>query len=334
MSSIIHERSNQTSSIGAVWPPEPSSFERIRGFYNQGIVDTPQRCQQFVGILEEQQDKLARQTECTRLSVRFVASAGSLAVLDSAGINLEAAIPLACTGSDMVLAYAATNIPDRRVGAVQVEDHTRLLQKVVAGTITDLPLHSKLLPRCIDRHTAETERAALVPKFTELYRVFGYSFDDVRTLLCNPANTIMYIEDEDDTVVSTAMAERANIEIEGFDTLSLVEITEACTHPTRRGEGLYRYISGLLTRELIDRQAIDPVHAIYGESNLAMPGVLIAGHENGRRFSHFDQKQLGIERTDFGILQQNFCVQDGHEQRPYNDFAVSYIPPQKLRSNQ
>jgi hypothetical protein len=57
-----------------------------------------------------------------------------------------------------------------------------------------------------------------------------------------------------------------------------------------------------------------------------MVGVLIVVHHNGRRVSYFDRARLGITREDFGILQQNFQVLDGVEDRPYNDFALSYIP--------
>lgn len=34
------EEINTTSSVGAVWPPEQSSFGRVRGFYDQGVIST------------------------------------------------------------------------------------------------------------------------------------------------------------------------------------------------------------------------------------------------------------------------------------------------------
>ncbi len=124
------------------------------------------------------------------------------------------------------------------------------------------------------------------------------------------------------------MAEKATITINGFGELSLVEITEASTHPDYRQRGLYRAVSGYLIQHLVSlcRDDAVPIDVLYGESNLAMPGVVIAAHQNGRRFSYFDRDSLGCDNSAFGILPQNFAVADGVETRDYNDFAVSYIP--------
>ena len=158
-----------------------------------------------------------------------------------------------------------------------------------------------------------------------MFDIFGYDEADVAEILNNADNTIIYLE-VDGEVVSTAMAERAQIPIAGFGALELYEVTEASTLPNLRELGLYKIASGLLLEHLLNQQATSPVHAIYGESNLAMPGVLIAGHKNGRRFNFFDRRRLSISNPNFGLLQQNFHIDDGREQRPYNDFAVSYLP--------
>jgi hypothetical protein len=178
-------------------------------------------------------------------------------------------------------------------------------------------------PKIMDRFTPEEQKREMVGQFADLYSVFGYDEDDVEEILLNPANTIAYAQDETG-VISTAMGEKATLEVEGFGQLHMAEITEAITHPDRRGEGFYAAICGFLTEKL--KVSEEPLDIIYGESNLAMQGLLLAIYESGRRFSFFDRGKLGVRYPEFGILQQNFHVEDGTETRPYNDFALSYVP--------
>jgi hypothetical protein len=121
------------------------------------------------------------------------------------------------------------------------------------------------------------------------------------------------------------MAEQATIPIEGYGDLRITEITEAATRPSDRGKGFYTAVSA----DLIDTlrgQIQTPPDVIYGECNLAMRGVIVAAHLNGRKFSFYDQSLLGVNQPYFGILRQNFKVEDNTEQRTYNDFALSYFP--------
>ncbi len=43
------------------------------------------------------------------------------------------------------------------------------------------------------------------------------------------------------------------------------------------------------------------------------------------RNTEFSRWALGVRQLDFGILQQNFRIEDGVETRKYNDFALSYV---------
>lgn len=329
MSQTTPEALNATSSIGAVWPPAHSSAERLRGFYDEGIVATRQDCATFAEHFREQQAELTEQPELTRLSIRLVTFAGRLSVLETMGIRVEAAIPLAGTEPGMVVAYAAANAPQREVPAATLHAHGGLLRAVVREhTVGKAQVPPGYEPRVIDRQTTNAERTRLEEQFLGMYGIFGYDRTDVREILHSPTNTIAYLE-SDGRVVSTAMAERASIPVAGLGRVELVEITEASTHPAYRQRGLYKAVSAELVRHILARQGTDPVHAIYGESNLAMPGVLIAAQENGRRFSYFDSDRFGLRGTDgFGILRQNMHIADGTERRPYNDFAVSYLPLQ------
>ena len=145
--------------------------------------------------------------------------------------------------------------------------------------------------------------------------------------MSNPKSTFAYIK-KANWVISSPLGGRAVIEVAGEESFRIVEITEASTRVEYRRRGLYKAISGFLIEKLIEesKDTVNPIGAIYGETNLAMPGVVFAAVENGRRFSYFDAPWLGINRPDFGILPQNFKVEDGVETRPYNDFALSYVP--------
>ena len=145
------------------------------------------------------------------------------------------------------------------------------------------------------------------------------------------------------------MAELAQITVQGLGVLVMAEVTEASTRPEFRGQGLYRLASGMLICRLADvsHQAItegeSPIHVIYGECNMNMPGVLQAALRNGRRFAVSDASSYGSAfdttaraeqgRLPFGVLEQNFRVEDGVvAPGRYNDFALSYVPAATMGS--
>jgi hypothetical protein len=331
MSNSVSHEVGTTSSIGAVWPPVPDASHRLRGFYDQGVIETAADCAMFADLSQTAQDNLQEEPSLSRLSIRFITLADRLPILESAGVTLEAAIPLANTETGLVLAYAGHNEGERAVGQARLHAHGQLLQDITARRRIDERDRSQLIrsagytAHVIDADTSSSERGDVEEQFLHLYGIFGYDRNGVREILANHANTIVYAADGD-RIISTAMAERASIPVDWFGTVEMAEITEASTHPDYRQRGLYKAVSGLLLQRLLERQNDDPLHSVYGESNLAMPGVLIAGHENGRRLSYFDRRRLGVHTQAFGILQQNFHIDDGREMRPYNDFAVSYLP--------
>jgi hypothetical protein len=315
--------SNQTSSIGAVWPPRvDTTHHRLRGFYAEGVVRTEADIDTFAAHFDAARIITQTTEGIDRLTVRVVAHAGALATLDRMGIHVEAALPLARTEPSLVVAYTAANLGGRAMSQAHLARH----RDTLAGAIrrprpTQNPAAALraqgFTPHLVDHQDAK----ALAPRFAELYASFNYVEADIVELLGNTDNTIAYVQDGD-RIVSTAMAESASIRVAGLEPLNLVEITDASTVLDYRGRGLYKGVSGYLADRLQHER--DDLNVLYGESNLAMRGVLFAAHENGRRFSHFDN--YGVLRPDFGILQQNFHVADGAETRAYNDFALSYYP--------
>ncbi|HEX7963336.1 MAG TPA: GNAT family N-acetyltransferase [Candidatus Saccharimonadales bacterium] len=321
---MTEQRTGQTSSIGAVWPPAETSHQRMRGFYTDQVVRTPADAARFATIFHEQHEVAERTAGVDRLSIRLVAHASALAVLDYMGVGVEGALPLARTEPNLVVAYTAANQEGRRMSAEHLANHRELLS-AAALRGRSLNGHShKLQTQNLSAHGVNPSDAdALTAAFAPLYAPFDYSEADVTELLANQNNTIVYVADGE-RVVSTAMAEHATVHVGGLGDMHMVEITEASTHADYRGRGLYKTASGLLVaRVLAENQ---DVNVVYGESNLAQPGVIYAAHENGRHFSHFDASAYDLgDRTDFGILQQNFHIADGAETRQFNDFALSYV---------
>ncbi|HSX15768.1 MAG TPA: hypothetical protein VLF40_03170 [Candidatus Saccharimonadales bacterium] len=317
------------SSIEAVWPPTDSTHQRLRGFYNEAVLDSETAVRDFAGQFHHYRQTIAADAAHTRLSVRAVTTPEALRDLQVHQVPVEAVLPLALPEQSLVIAYTGWNAPGRAIRPADVTRHQQTLANAIGRTQTSEHSVASLAgqgitPACIEQTTSEADRRALVPKFAGLYAIFGYNLEQTEALLLDPNNVIAYLRHGNE-VVSTAMAESGELAIKGLEPLRIAEITEASTLPAYRGLGLYRLVSGLLAQRLRSPQT-RPLHAIYGESNLAMPGVIIAAHHNGRRFSHFDAERYGIHSPQFGILPQNFRVEDGTETRPYNDFALSYLP--------
>jgi len=252
-----------------------------------------------------------------------------LASLEAHQVPVEAALPLALPNQSLVIAYTGWNAAGRAISYADVARHHQTLETAMhtqqtSGHTLAVLADQGITPAYIEPSMSEADRRALVPRFTGLYAIFGYTQGETEKILLDPNNLIAYLQ-HNGQVVSTAMAEFGELDIKGLEPLRIAEVTEASTLPAYRGQGLYRLVSGLLAGRLRARHARQ-LHAIYGESNLAMPGVIIAAHHNGRRFSRFDAARYGVQNPRFGILPQNVRVQDGAETRPYNDFALSYLP--------
>ncbi len=322
---MIEQRLDQTSSIGAAWPPTEATHERIRGFYERALVAdqvTESFIEQFEGYKEETRIK----DGFSRLSIRAIANSEAIQKLAHSGVSLEGALPIS-GHDDMHVVYAFWNDSERSISDVDALGHGQTLLNVT-GTPHPREDHTWvdqmdfLSSHIVDKNTPVEEKRLLIAEFTSLYDTFGYDANDVEHMLMNPDNTFAYIENEEG-IISTALAERGTVDNQDIGPINLVEITEAITKEDQRGRGYYTAISGILTERLRKDPEVD---ILYGESNLAMIGVLKAAHANGRRFSHFDAPLYGLAQGTFGILQQNFKVEDGAEQRPYNDFALSYVP--------
>lgn len=326
---------DNTSSIGACWPAEVSSNNRIRGFY-PCVIEKDADYDKFHAEFEKSCE-IASSLEIDRVSFRFCATSRIIGSLVASNSNIEAIIPLSETddsGDGHFICYVAENAEHRKMTPEILASHRKLLNRAAASQIaTDDPYkHITSLNGEINfihnSEGAKTQR--LVPAFLALYEKFGFSETDVAHILSSDDNMVAYVTNDAGNIICTALAERAQIPIVGAlnDLVNIYEITEAVTHPDFTSQGFYRSLSRCLVDHLIERRnsGDEQIHAIYGESNLSSPGVIFAASKNGRKFSALDGELFGIKDTAFGILEQNYSVDDGIEKRPFNDFAVSYVP--------
>lgn len=316
-----------TSSIGAVWPPDPGAdYARVKGFYTECVIDNVDAVSTFAKQFRTHQDNMNGQT---RLTIRAVTTAVMLRGLWEQGVPVEAAIPLAGDHDGLIIAYTGWNAPDRTITDEELAAYQiRLDALAIPSSIQEDPAE-ELTARgygfgYIDTATSDEEREAFTEQFSRLYSTFGYTTDSTRDMLKERNRRIAYVTHGDE-IVSTAMAEIGEITVEGLaGEIAVAEITEASTDPRYERKGLYSLISRLLVQRLLEEDGLQ-LHAIYGESRLDVEGVVRAAHTNGRLFSRNDGDRFGIDNPAFGILPRNVAV--GGELR---NFAVTYIPPDML----
>ena len=307
-----------SSSIGGNWPPAPGSNDRIRGLYPE-LLTNQQQTDSFMSQLEG----IELQDNEIRLSIRAFSHRSQLGALACGTLSIEAIVPL--IGYDITdthLVWLGHNNPEREMSAAHVEQHLATLEEVF-----DEPSHPTLQPtnttlwRVHDQHRRDVPDE-LCESFSDLFEPFGYDQNDTVVLLQNPSNDIAYLRHQG-KIVSCSMVEHQEVQLENAPAVHLAEITEASTLPGYRGNGYYEAVSGWIGHETASSEQAP--HVLYGESNLAMYGVLKAARRNGRTFAHHTAADYGITDPRFGILPQNVAVSDNVEDRRYNDFAVSYI---------
>jgi hypothetical protein len=306
--------------INTMWPPTLASNDRLKGFYHR-VVDSCDEAHEFSDMLSTYEALYFESGVCTKISMRAVASLGAISTLDEIGVTLEGALPIR-GHNDLFVLYAAANRPSRRASDKQLLEQGNLLKTITSQPPADRT-HHELEARILGDSSSKVCGDTMLGEFTSLYKVFGYTKEQVADIVHDPNNTIAYLSDENG-VVSTSLAERTSVAIQDFGILEMIEITDAVTRRNARGQGHYRRISGFLLDHLLERDA-GTLSVLHGENNLAMPYGLHAAHKNGRRFNYFDRERVAVNQPGFGILQQNFHIADSAETRRYNDFALSYV---------
>ncbi len=308
-----------TSSIDANWPPTVDTQQRLRGFYVDNVITDQQSAQACIDQVEATINAMHAKPGVNRASIRVLAEIGALANLQTGRANIEAILPVRQTSLGLV--YLGLNEEARALDTAHLSNYHKLLRTV--RTLSPKQRDSLATPELLTPAQAHE----FCDQFTVLYAPFDYDQSKTTDILTDSANTIAFAR-MDGVVASTAMAEQATIAINNFGNLHIAESTEASTLSNLRGNGLYASVSGFLIQHLVEQQRTGEanIDILYGESNLAMPGVIRAAAQNGRNFCYFDRYVEFEQTPTFGILPQNFSVNDGVETRQFNDFAVSYVP--------
>lgn len=339
--------SGLTSSVGALWPPERASFNRIKGIYTPGVIDTPQQLQQFLGVLRHQVEIYFNRVDsnATRISLRTVVSVDTLQeYCQQLQPYIEALIPLAGTQptfENSALVYFGVNDKSRQPLTEELDRYRQTLteierrafspQEILART-TKNGFQILTLPVLGSLPADQSEKT--VDQVSQLYKRFGWEHDDVKEILSNQTN-IISVASLDGRIVSAGIAEMVRIPI-GKESIRIVEITEAATHQDYAGMGLYTAVSTRLLCEICrlsqgNKLLGGEVDIVFGECNGNAPGVLKTAIRQQRTFSVDIGEKYGFPNS--GILPQHVPISGAPRKTPYNDLFPTFIPREKLYKN-
>jgi len=224
-------------------------------------------------------------SKATRITGRLVTSITALQNLTNIPV-VETIISLdACgidTFSDCALVYIGRNL-DSRKSPNDILIKQEEVAKVIFNTAHSpaRPLDEGFSVRNLG--VEERTQPRILEMYYKLYASFGWSTDEIQKMLSNRNSLIFAAFNQEDHVVSSALAESGTMSFIRHNTrspLSLVEITEAATLPEYRGNGLYQAVSDEILKYLA--RLTTPPNLVFGELNLDAPGVLKVAARQGR----------------------------------------------------
>ena len=320
-----------TSSIGALWPPDEASFERIKGIYSNGIVEDKSSLSEILVQVDAVREGFGDE-RFTRVSIRAVVDRDflerSLGEDDGLVEHIEAMFSLEGAQEafrESALVYFGTNSKSRN--SIEID---RVMENYDAAMNYDFVSPEEVLKRVNDigydlMILEGNPDDNLVNQVSELYQRFGWAKDQVAEILANPSN-IIAVAQKDGEIVSAGIAEMAEVPI-GDNTLRIVEITEAATKEEHARRGLYTAVSTTLLKELAGRSVNAEVFGgkvdlVYGECNGLAPGVLKTAKVQGRTFA--------IENGFNGYLSQHVPIEGEPKITKFNDLLPAGMTGQKL----
>ena len=347
---MLHETGKSVSSIGPKWPPVRASFDRIKGIFTPGPLNTlGQFGHDFFSVFNEYaQSPLFGQKSkegFSRISMRAVVDNGLLTSLPRYCCNhVEAIIPLAETQpafENHSIVYFGVNHPSRIS-----DDHIREQNWLnVYGALEKQPKSpNDIIKKSLDRgyeldiiedasHCSET----VVDEVYRLIERFNYDISATLEILDDP-NFTLGVARKDGKIVAVGLAETNEVEI-GGNKLTMVELTEASTNKEHLGRGLYSGISTTVLQYLNKKSKAlgfngKEVDVVYGESNGSALGVLLTAAYQGRIFSTDVCRQMGFEGR--GMLPLHVPILDPDEDKASeeikrnNNLFPSFINKQRL----
>lgn len=330
-----------TSSIGGLWPPEEASFNRIKGIYTPNIIRDKSGLEEFLGMLDSQTSSHSFGTGITRISLRAVIDCDLLRSSSSLlASHLEVAIPLNGTKppfEETALIYVGSNHPTRRSNPDDVEIYRRNLSEAFSvGRRSSEGILRRVSKLGYDVQVVglpeeEKSRRGVINQIYNLYRLFGWSKEEVDVILTNP-NNIVGVATYGEEIVSAGIAEVAHVPV-GSNNLRMVEITEAATSSEHARNGLYTAVSTTLLKEVarlskLGRIGGGEVDLVFGECNGNAVGVLRTAKIQGRTFACEIGEDFGFPES--GMLSQHVPISGVPKATDYNDLFPAFMVKDNL----
>ena len=329
-----------TSSIGALWPPQKASFNRIKGFYTSSVLASPLQFEKFYqNFLDICARASSHPHETSRVSIRAVITRSTItSVRPLLERSLEAIIDLRGTPqfAGSALVYLGCNHESRASSSDELNSYrknlatAKIVQPRTQKQLLQRAFNHQCSLRILEYETASPEqRTETLNQMADLYARFGWKKPDVENILENPDNIIAIAETKE-SIVSAGIAEMAKVKI-GNAEMRMAEITEAATREEHICKGLYTAVSTFLIQEIATRSQRSKflegeVDFVYGECNGNALGVLKTAAIQGRTFATETTARYGFPHR--GILHQHVPISGAPRTTPYNDLFPAYLTRQ------
>lgn len=324
------------SSIGPKWPPEESSFNRIKGLDNRRVIRDGRSFKASVdeirGVMSE-----AREGRIDRVSIRlFVEDPVWLSSLEAIGDLGELVIPLSGSSpefEEVSILYLGSNADSRQPNLGELARSMANVERALGRRIAT---YSELTQRASNQGYALTlldlaERTVsekLQDQMVSLYARFGWTREDVLGILSQENNIIAVAFDDRGRIVSAGIAETSMVKFLDNTELRIVEITEAATEEDHKGRGLYSAVAAELMHEIYVKSEDEDIFGgnvdlVFGECNGNEPGVLKAVKSLGRTFAIEVSRGLSIPFK--GYLPQHVPIAGAPKTTKYNDLFPAFM---------
>lgn len=341
----LEQEAKDTSSIGPQWPPKESSFNRIKGIDNRGVIRDTNR---FIDTVDEVKSIISTHIDnpevaIDRLSIRLIVENDVwYENLDQLGELGEVIIPLAGTNPDFEnssIIYLGSNSASRHSDESDLEN-------AISNVNIAIKKEEVSFPVAINRATDQGFELSILQlsdrmishdiqnQMAQLYKRFGWEKQDVIDILSKPLN-IIAVARFGDEIVSAGIAEVSSVNFGDCTSLRMAEITEAATAENYQKKGLYSSVASKLMLELADLSLTNRIDGgqidlVFGECNGNEQGVLKAVKSLGRTFSYEVVKKANLPFK--GYLPQHVPIAGAARNTQYNDLFPAFITKVKLMS--
>lgn len=331
-----------TSSIGPKWPPEESSFNRIKGVDNRRVIRDRASFKISVDEIRGLMDEI-KEGGIDRVSVRLLVEDPIwLSSLETIGGLGELVIPL--SGSSPELEGASILYLGFNAGSRQPDQNElrRCIFNVDDALGRPIATYAELIQRPFNQgYTLSlldlTDRMIsekIQDQMANLYVRFGWTREEVLDIL-SQKNNIIAVASDGGKIVSAGIAETSMMQFSDGIELRMAEITEAATDEEYKGRGLYSAVAAQLMHEIYvksEEKSIfgGKIDLVFGECNGNEPGILKAVKSLGRTFAIEVSRELGIPFK--GYLPQHVPIAGAPKTTKYNDLFPAYMVRSSITS--